>query len=44
MIAALDPADGRALYERGFQVLMMSATSLLATAARDFLEQIGRSS
>lgn len=44
MIAALDPADGRALYERGFQVLMLSATSLLATAARDFLEQIGRSS
>ena len=44
MIVALDPADGRALYEQGFQVLMVSAISMLATTARDFLRQIGRSS
>jgi 2-keto-3-deoxy-L-rhamnonate aldolase RhmA len=42
MILALDPADGRALYAQGFQLLIVSATSLLANAAREFLKQLGR--
>jgi 4-hydroxy-2-oxoheptanedioate aldolase len=43
MIVALDPADGRALYTHGFQVLMVSAVSLLVNAAGNFLKEIGRS-
>ena len=42
MIVALDPADGRALYAQGFQVLIVSACAAFTTAARDFLQQIGR--
>lgn len=42
MIVALDPADGRALYTQGFQVLMVSATSLLVNAAGTFLKDIAR--
>ncbi len=42
MIVALDPADGRALYAQGFRVLIVSAGAAFTTAARDFLQQIGR--
>lgn len=42
MIVALDPADGRALYAQGFQVLIVSATSLLANSARGFLKELGQ--
>jgi 2-keto-3-deoxy-L-rhamnonate aldolase RhmA len=42
MIVALDPADGRRLYQQGFQLLLVSAAGLIATAAQDFLEEIGR--
>ena len=42
MIVALDPADGRALYTQGFQLLIVSATSLLANSARGFLKELGR--
>ena len=42
MLVALDPADGRALYAQGFQLLIVSATSLLANSARGFLKELGR--
>ncbi len=42
MIVALDPADGRALYAQGFQLLIISAASLLANYARGFLKELGR--
>ena len=42
MIVALDPADGRALYAQGFQLLIVSATSLLANSARGFLTELRR--
>lgn len=42
MIVALDPADGRALYAQGFQVLIVSACAAFTTAVRDFAQQIGR--
>ncbi len=42
MILALDAADGRALYQRGYQALLVSALALTATAARTFLQDIGR--
>jgi hypothetical protein len=42
MILALDAANGRALYEQGFQLIMVSACALFAGAARDFLELVGR--
>ncbi len=41
-IPALDPADGRALYAKGFQILLVSALSLTANAARAFVQEIGR--
>jgi 4-hydroxy-2-oxoheptanedioate aldolase len=41
MILALDAANGRALYEQGFQLIMVSACALFAGAARDFLELVG---
>lgn len=43
MIVALDPADGRALYAQGFQVLMVTAAGLFVNAAGSFLKEIGRS-
>ena len=43
MIVALDPADGRALYAQGFQLLIVSTTSLLANSARGFLKELDRS-
>ena len=42
MIVALDPSDGRALYAQGFQLLIVSVTSLLANSARGFLKELGR--
>jgi 2-keto-3-deoxy-L-rhamnonate aldolase RhmA len=42
MIVALDPADGRALYAQGFQLLIVSATNLLVNSARGFLKELGR--
>lgn len=43
MTLAVDPAEGRALYEQGFQGLVVGGTALLAGAARDCLARIGRS-
>jgi 4-hydroxy-2-oxoheptanedioate aldolase len=42
MILALDAADGRALYERGYQALAVSISALLTNAARTFLNEVGR--
>jgi 2-keto-3-deoxy-L-rhamnonate aldolase RhmA len=42
MIVALDVADGRELYQRGYQALLVSALALTANAARSFLQEIGR--
>jgi 2-keto-3-deoxy-L-rhamnonate aldolase RhmA len=42
MIVALDPADGRALYAQGFRVLIVSACAVFTSAAREFLQQVGR--
>ncbi len=42
MILALDAANGRALYEQGFQVIMLSACAVFSGAARDVLQQVGR--
>ena len=42
MIIVSDPADGRALYAQGFQLLLVSATNLLANSARGFLKELGR--
>jgi 4-hydroxy-2-oxoheptanedioate aldolase len=42
MILALDAANGRALYEQGFQVLAVSACAAFTAAAKDFLQQVGR--
>lgn len=43
MISALDAADGRALYERGFQLIVASAIGLVVTSGRNFLKEIERS-
>jgi 2-keto-3-deoxy-L-rhamnonate aldolase RhmA len=43
MIVALDADDGRELYSKGYQVLQVSATSLIAEAAKSLLDGIGRS-
>jgi 4-hydroxy-2-oxoheptanedioate aldolase len=43
MILALDAADGRALYERGYQMLAVSISALMTNAARTFLKEVGRS-
>ncbi len=43
MISALDAADGRALYERGFQLIAVGAAGLVATSGRTFLKETGRS-
>lgn len=43
MLLALDAADGRSLYERGFQVIAVSVTALMANAARGFLQEVTRS-
>jgi len=40
MIVALSPEDGRRLIERGFQALIVSSGSLVANAARNFLEAL----
>jgi 2-keto-3-deoxy-L-rhamnonate aldolase RhmA len=40
MILALDPADGRALYAQGFQVLIVSTCGLITNAARGFLKEL----
>ena len=42
MIVALDAADGRELYARGYQLLQVSAAGLIAGAAGSLLEGIGR--
>ena len=42
MIVALDAADGRELYQRGYQALLVSALALTANAGRTFLQEIGR--
>ena len=42
MLVALDAADGRALYEQGFQMLIVSAIGLITGAGRTFLKEIGR--
>lgn len=42
MIVALDPADGRALYAQGFQLLIVSTCNLVGNAARRFLQELGR--
>lgn len=42
MIVALDPTDGRALYAQGFQVLIVSTCSLVGSAGRGFLKEMGR--
>jgi 4-hydroxy-2-oxoheptanedioate aldolase len=42
MLLALDAANGRALYVQGFQVIAVSACATFTTAARDFLQQVGR--
>jgi 2-keto-3-deoxy-L-rhamnonate aldolase RhmA len=43
MIVALDAADGRELYQRGYQALLVSALALTANSARTFLQEVGRS-
>jgi 4-hydroxy-2-oxoheptanedioate aldolase len=43
MIVALDVADGRALYERGYQLLAVSAAGLMTNAARTFLQGVRQS-
>jgi len=40
MIVALNPDDGRRLIERGFQALIVSSGSLIAGAARSFLQAL----
>ncbi len=40
MIVALNPEDGRRLIERGFQALIVATGSLIANAARNFLEAL----
>jgi 4-hydroxy-2-oxoheptanedioate aldolase len=40
MVVALSHDDGRRLIERGFQALIVSSGSLVATAARNFLEAL----
>ncbi len=40
MIVALDPEDGRRLIERGFQALLVPSGSVIARAARGFLETL----
>jgi len=42
MILALDAANGRALYEQGFQVIAVSACAAFTAAAKDFLKQVER--
>jgi hypothetical protein len=42
MLLALDAANGRALYVQGFQAVAVSACATFTTAARDFLQQVGR--
>jgi 2-keto-3-deoxy-L-rhamnonate aldolase RhmA len=42
MTIAGDAAQGRALYEQGFQGLIVGASALLAGAARDFLDGVKR--
>lgn len=42
MILALDAANGRAVYEQGFQVIAVSACAAFTTAAKEFLQQVGR--
>jgi 2-keto-3-deoxy-L-rhamnonate aldolase RhmA len=40
MCVALSPEDGRRLIERGFQALLVASGSLIAGAARNFLEAL----
>ena len=42
MVLALDAANGRAVYAQGFQVTAVSLCALLASGAKEFLQQIGR--
>jgi len=42
LLVALDAADGRALYQQGFQMLVVSAVGLFTGAARTMLKEIGR--
>jgi 2-keto-3-deoxy-L-rhamnonate aldolase RhmA len=41
-IPGLDPADGRAMYAQGFQILLVSALNLLSGSAKGFLQHVGR--
>ena len=41
IIVALDLEDARRLREQGYQGLMVVTTSLIATAAREFLQAMG---
>jgi hypothetical protein len=40
MCVALTPEDGRRLIDRGFQALLVASGSLIAGAARNFLEAL----
>jgi 2-keto-3-deoxy-L-rhamnonate aldolase RhmA len=42
MVLALDAANGRAIYAQGFQATAVSLSALLASGAKEILQQIGR--